>query len=139
MLYTIDGPENMPNYPRLLKTAQRIISDAGRTVTFVQLSVVDDNPAAPWRGTAAPRTVPTATLVKKAVFVEPDSNQRNGEMMVTDDLLKRIEKICIVAGSDNLDGFNEIIDSDNTRWKIEFTHKLQPGDIIMCYYVGVKR
>lgn len=129
----------MPNYARLLQTTQRLINNAGRTVTFVQLSTTKTDPNKPWRNNADPRATPLATLQKKIVQVEPESDQRLGEAMITDDLLKRVEKIFIVAGDDNLDSYNEIIDSDSSRWKIEFTHKLQPGDVLLCYFVGVKR
>lgn len=127
------------NYTKLQATAERLIRQSGRVVTFVQIDQFTDDPSKPWRGVTADRESPTVTLEKRAVFVEPNTNIFLGETIKVDDLLKNVNKIMVVDGVDNLDGFHEVVEDDGSRWRIEFIYRLRPGELTMVNYVGVRR
>lgn len=124
------------DYAKLSKTAQRLIKENGRDVTFIRLNTTPTDAQKPWRGNAEPRGAGAQSAVYSAVFVSPSSL---GFKTQADDLFKTSTKICIVATPDDLLDYNEVQDSDNVRWKIQHIEKLKPGPMTMLYYVGVAR
>ena len=125
--------------------AQRLISTKGRTVTFIKLNKTTTDPNKPWRGNADPRNPPEASSSQVAVFVPISSAAMLSQRTLQDELVKRSEQMCLVGpgsqSTDDLTEFDEILDSDGTRWKINFADVLQPGDkqFRILYSLGVRR
>ncbi len=133
----------MVDYTRLANTAQRLIDKNGRAITIVKLSRVNDDPNFPWRGNETPRVSVNDTISTIGVFVEPYSLARFGFLSSDDELIKRAEQVVMVSGNGtsqkDLSLFDEIIDFDNTRWKIDRTNRLRPAENTLIYALGVKR
>jgi len=124
----------------LIATAQRLITENGRSVTFVQFDSTPTDGAKPWLGPTDPRTTPDSTLTVDAVFVSPAGAASLGLKAETSDLLKRSEQIMVVSPGAAVDLriFNEVTD-DSTQWKIVGVQTLKPGSSVMLSYVGVRR
>lgn len=127
----------MPDYTKLATTAKRLVEKAGKTITFVKLDETVSNTEKPWKNNSDNRTTADEKILS-GVFVEPSSATKLGMSTETSDLLKRSSQIVIVASTDDLEDYNEIIDS-NLRWKIQGIEKLKPADITLLYFIGVSR
>ncbi len=123
----------------LIATATRLIKENGRQVTFINQDPTLADAAQPWEGPTAARGGGATKLDLDVVFVDP--NPRNlGRMSIREDLISRSEQIMIVVpGTNDLDTFEEILDTDGTYWKIVGTQTLKPGSTAVLSYVGVKR
>ncbi|AAT69472.1 gp76 [Alphaproteobacteria phage PhiJL001] len=114
----------------------------GRSVTFVQLDTTASDSTKPWRGDTAPRSPAADEEVLSAVFV-PATGGGLGLKWVSDQLLKRAEQVALVAPGSaftkQLENFDEILESDGSRWRIEMVEILQPADVRILYAIGVKR
>lgn len=125
--------------------ARTIVAAKGRLVSFVQLSRADDDTDKPWRGSTNPRAVPAATVADVPVVVVPPSGVTAlGFSMEPAELLKRAEQIMIAApGSavtEDLEAFDEVVDTDGSIWKIGPTQALRYDDgPTILYYFGVRR
>lgn len=129
----------MVDYVALAATAQRLIQENGRSISLISFNATAADANKPWRGATDPRVSPSASLTLYGCFVEPSSAIRLGMSTETSDLLKRSTQIVMVASTADLSSYNEIIDSDTTRWKIEGMEKLKPGETTLLYFIGVKR
>lgn len=129
----------MPDYTKLAATAQRLVENSGRDITLVEFNTTPADASKPWRGASDPRTTPDATLAVSGVFVEPSSATKLGMSTEVSDLLKRSSQIIIVASTADLKSYNEVIDSDSSRWKIVGMETLKPGDTTLLYFIGVQR
>jgi len=129
------------DYTGLVADAQALIFEFGRSVSFIKFDTTPADAAQPWLGAAAPRTVPDATLAVNAVFVEPDSTRALGLSHTDNDMVKRSEQIMILSpgASDDLDTYQEVIDSDGTRWKVVGVQVLKPAEVVVLAFVGVMR
>lgn len=123
--------------------AKTAIEAEGRAITLVQLATTPADTAKPWRGNAGPRTTPLASMASYGLFVQPSSSTALGYRIATPELLKRADQVCIIgAGSDwtgDIEDFDEIIDTDNSRWKIVHTEKLQPSEFPILFYLWLQR
>lgn len=124
-------------HEEFLELAEELIAEDGRSITFIRLSKLAG--AFPGEPAGDPRSPPAATLVAIAVFVEPDSLQRLGHTTKVDELLQRSDNICLVAGTNPLEGYNEIIDDNGSYYQITGMEKLRPGTRNLLYFVGLKR
>ena len=124
----------------LIATAQRLITENGRSVTFVAYDSVSADPTKPWEGPDDPRTTPVASDAFDAVFVEPSGTKGLGASLAVEDLAKRSEKIMIVAAGAQVDLsiYNEVID-ESVTYKIEGIETLRPGSLTVLAFVGLKR
>lgn len=125
----------------LVATAQRLIIENGRSVTFISHDKTLDDAAKPWQGaTTGPRTAPDAVFVTDVVFVEPSAAARLGLSSEQSDLIKRSEQIMIVSPGDavDLNDFEEVQD-ETVYWKITGIEILRPGLTTILAFVGVKR
>ena len=125
-----------------LKTAIRLIEKYGREVTLIRFDQTPADGLKPWAGPADPRATPDETVTIPAAFVEPTSLSSMGITTVDDDLLKRLDKVCLIApavgSSYDLSTFNEIID-DGTNHKIFRVSTLKPGNTVLLYIVMVAK
>lgn len=123
----------------IVPVAIELLEEFGRPVTFIELGDVAANASQPWLGATSPRGAPKQTLVLNAAFVEPESMERLGNDATTDDFHKRSQQICIVHAAVELAPFDEILDTDGSRWKITGISKLKAGPTLLVYFVGTKR
>jgi hypothetical protein len=123
----------------IIETAQRLIAENGRTVTFIRHDETLSDPTQPWLGPADARATPNTTSVHSALFVEPDSTQALGLAQAQSDLLMDSEQIMVVAqGEVDLSTFQEVLD-EGVYWKITEIQTLRPGTTTVLSFVGVKR
>ena len=130
----------MVDYVRAIATAQRLIKDAGRSVTLQQFSSTSKDPEKPWKGAEKPRGEPSATLALDAVFVEPSSAVRLGLLATDDDLVKRSEQIamCAPGATTDVRAYQAMVDGSST-YKIMGARVLRPGEEIVLAFIGVRR
>lgn len=120
--------------------ARRLIVSRGRMVTFIKLDTTPADNSMPWRGATDPRANPSETATVPAVFVPPSGAARLGFSTFSEELLKRSNQIAVcAAGSYDLETFDEVIDTDTTRWKVIFTETLQPATVRIIYFVGLSQ
>lgn len=119
-----------------LELAEELIAEDGRDVVFIQLA--EDVGSFPGEASGDPRNPPARSVSVKAVFVEPDSLQRLGITTKVDQLLQTSDRICLVPGTYDLDGMNEVIDEDR-YYKIQGMETLRPGTRTLLYFVGLER
>ena len=130
----------MVDFTKLAATATRLVSANGRSVTFAQLDTTPADSSKPWRGDATPRTSYAATSSQTAVFVPPGGVQQLGLGFLKEELVERAQQIMILsATSDDLQDFDEVIDDDGSKWKIEFVEVLRPASTKVLNFVGVRR
>lgn len=123
----------------LIAVAQRLITENGRSVTFIRQDQTLADAAQPWLGPADPRTTPDVTLVVDAVFVEPSSGVKLGLGTEQSDLIMNSDQIMILAAGDvDLTQFQEVLD-EGIYWKITVIETLRPGATTVLSFVGVKR
>lgn len=127
------------DYTDIAAFAVEMVAEYGRQVTFVELGDVPADAAKPWLGASAPRTSPASTLSVMAVFVEPASIDVLGKEATVQDFVKRSVKIALVATGVSMSPYDEVIDTDGSRWKIQGFSELTPGDTTLLYFVGLSR
>lgn len=127
------------DYTDVAQTAIDMVAEFGRTITLIQLSASPADPTMPWRGATDPRGVPVASKTCLAVFVDPFSLRALGLTNVADDFLKRANQIAVIATSEDLAPYNEVVDADGSRWRVTFVHMLKPAAQNLLAYVGVTR
>ena len=131
----------MPDYSRLAQTAERLIRNSGRSITFVRLGETPSDSSAPWKGPASGGEI---SLPLIGTFVPPNTVRQFGltalgEGTEFNDLVTRSEQIIITAqGENDLRLFTEVVDR-NERWGIIGLQVLRPGDTTLLAFVGVRR
>lgn len=131
------------DYTYIADRAKDLIAKFGRPITVIQYDDTIDDPTKPWRGAADLRSTPIAEVVAFGVFVEPIGARALGISTQAGELLKRADAILLVSLGSASSGvdlslFDEVVDGAR-RWKIEVVEKLQPGDLTLLYFLGVKR
>jgi hypothetical protein len=125
-------------HEEFLELAEELIPENGREVTFIQLSTASGG--FPGEGPGDPRNPPARAVTVVGCFVEPDSLQRLGLTTKIEQLLQTSDRICLIPGTENLRGYDEVIDSDDGRYyKIQGMEELKPGTRSLLYFVGVER
>lgn len=125
----------MPDYNRAVKTAQKLIGAAGRTVTLITGSEVAVDPDA----LLGPTDDDFPGVDVKAAFVEPSSNSALGYAVQNINAFKDSTKICMVAadGVNDFEMFTKLVDDDGT-YQINHVEVLRPGDVAILYFIGIK-
>lgn len=122
------------DYSEVIEAAKEAIEEYGRDVVFVKQSQVPSNPDKPWLGSGGSQITQAAS----AVFV-PASGSDLGIESVTDEMLSRVEEVCIVGQTpQDIGDFGSIVDSSVT-YKVEWAQTLKPANDIILYVFGVKR
>lgn len=124
-------------YEELVADVRVLIDDTGRSVAFQRLSPTPADNAKPWRGPAAP-TVDTA-VTQAATFV-PASGADLGKMLVSDEMLSRVEQVCLTAPNVvmDLNTCTAVLD-DGVRWAVGWVAELRPGGVSLLFALGLKR
>jgi hypothetical protein len=114
----------------------------GRQVTLVKLASAPISSSTPWR-TESSRSVPEKTLTINAVFVPASGMPSFGRREVQEDIFSRAEQVLLYApgpnGPEGVHGYNEVVDTDGSRWTITYVDTLSPSTEILLYSIGVKR
>ena len=129
------------DYAAVLATAQRLLTENGRSVTLVNFDSTPADPNRPWLGPATdPRDTPDSTLTLDAVAVAPSGVVNLGLAFEADDLIKDAAEILICSPGANVDltVFEEVID-ETVRWKIIGIQVLRPATITVLAFIGVER
>jgi len=126
-------------HTELVRVAQQLVALHGRSVTFRRFNQSAADPAKPWRGPTNLDASPAAQETLAAVAVPPSSANELGMSVQDQEMLRRVEKIYIVAqGTQDLSIMDEVVDN-NVNYRIEFVEFLQPGNVGILYFVGVRR
>ena len=126
----------MADFVAAQNVARRLISENGRSLTFVKLSATPTNTAQPWDGNS--RTSED-TVTVDGTFVQPSSSFLLGITTSQSDLFQKATSICIVAHpatGEDLATYDQVIDGSLT-WKIVTVETLQPGSLPVLYFVGL--
>ncbi len=129
------------DYTRNIATAQRLITKFGRAVTLVAFDEAPADVSKPWQGAADARATGT-TVALDAAFVQPGGDALElGFSTEIVDLMKRSEQLLIVSlgATADLTIYEEVIDTDLSRWKITGIQTLKPGTDVILGFIGVKR
>lgn len=132
----------MVDYVKSLATAKRLIQEAGRQVTILQLASTSAEPTQPWASPTTPRATPDASTMVYAVAVPPSSAQQLGLGVVAEDLMARVSQILICEpGTDDPDNLHlyHIVQDGGHDHKIVFAERLRPADTTLLYYLGLER
>jgi hypothetical protein len=127
------------DYTPISNTALSLINKFGRSITLVDFNSSTNDQTKPWRGSSETRSSPDRVIELDAVFVEPSQASRLGLSTNVDDLLKRSIQIAMVATNQDLLGYQELLESDGTRWKIIKLETLRPADLTILYYIWVSK
>jgi hypothetical protein len=130
------------DYDRMLATAQRLIGNAGRTITLRRLNNTPTDSNKPWRGNASPTTPPAESVQISAVAVPPASLIQLGfRVELRDDVVQRGSQVLIAApptsGETDLGDFDEMVDSDNKVFKVKVLDTLRPAETTLLYFLEV--
>ena len=130
------------DYTGLANDALQLVTDFGRSVTFIKFDQTPADAAKPWRGDLTPRDTPSASTVILAVFAHPSSATQLGLTVLESDFTGRQSQIVMIApGATDLtayETYDEIKDG-SIRWKITRTELLKPGATKMLYFFFVER
>lgn len=122
----------------LVDTVRTMIAQYGRSVVFQKLDRSAADPARPWLGAGAQQV--TTSLSASAVFV-PASGESLSGMTVDEELLKRVERVLLVAypiTGEDLENYDQVVDRSKT-YTIDWTKPLEPGDQKYLWAMGLKR
>lgn len=130
----------MVDYTKLAATAERLITENGREITFVRKNQTPLDANKPWNGPNATET----TLALYAVFAPPNTVRQFGLTALGDgtefmDLLSFSEKIAIVYPSTNDLRQYKIIRDGGIDWNMIGLQVLEPGPTKVLAFVGVRR
>lgn len=131
----------MVDYNRLSQTAERLIRNNGRSISFIKLNETPQNSNRPWKGPGAGGETKVAM---NGVFVPPNTVRQFGLTALGEgtefkDLITFSQQIIIVAqGNNDLREFTSVEDA-NVRWGIIGIQVLRPGDVALLGFVGVRR
>jgi len=126
------------NYAALAITAQRLVTEAGRTVTLVRPSETPVDTTRPWNDKTADEDI----LVVPAVQLLPNSVRvfglsALGEAGKLDGLLSVSELVYVVfAGESDLKQYTFVRDGQD--YGIMATQSLKPANITLLGFIGVR-
>lgn len=129
------------NYTKLAAKAQKLITDAGRSITLVRKNETPVDPAKPWNGSIVS---PETTLVVPAVQLLPNAVRvfglsALGDASKLDGLLSVSEYVYILfQGEADLHQFTFVRDG-GIDFNIEATQALKPANTTLLGFIGVRR
>lgn len=124
------------DFSAIALTVARLIKANGRDIYLQRLDGAAADYDKPWRGAGTP-TLANSVPVRGSFI--PATGDALGTSFVPIDLLARCDEVLIVAaGETDFTDFQVVLDH-GLRWKIEWTHVLQPADVRLLYAFGVRR
>jgi hypothetical protein len=130
----------MVDYAKLAITAQRLVRQSGRSITFVKKERTPADPLKPWNGAIDGEDL----LVLDGVFVTPNQVRIFGLSALGDgvgfqDMIAFSEQLIITfPGENNLREYQTIRDND-VNWNVAAYQFLKPADITLLAFIGVRR
>lgn len=133
----------MPDYVKLAATAQRLVTESGRTIQLVKPATELANADEPWNGPTDQTvgetviSVPGIQLLPNAVRIFGlaalgDANEFRG-------LITYSELVYVVfQGEENLEDYTIVRDS-GVDFQIEATQALKPANTTLLGFIGVRR
>lgn len=125
----------MSDHQHFAALALRLIEKNGRSVVFSKIDSTPVDASKPWKGSESNSIV---LLESKAAFI-PRKGLELGIDFVDDELLKKAEKVCLVAGGQALIESAHTMTDLGVIYKIDWVKELHPGDQSLLYAVGVSR
>lgn len=125
------------DYAELADVVNELILDTGRSVVLERLSATPPDSARPWRGPVA-QTV-ASSLTAPATFV-PASGAGLGKELVSPELLKTVEQVCMTGPSTvfDIEAATTVTDGAQ-RWRVEWVQTLKPGSVALLHVIGLKK
>ena len=133
----------MPDYAKLAQTANRLVTESGRTIQLVKspTQLADDDE--PWNGPPSviegevSVTVPAVQLLPAAVRIF--GLAALGESTEFRGLVTYSELVYVIfQGEQPLQDFTTVIDN-GVRYQIQATQSLKPADTTLLGFIGVRR
>lgn len=119
------------DWTKTLATADRLITNYGRTIVLAKLATTPATTGEPWQANATPPAL-GATIDQRTVKgVATGRLQSLGE-----DFLKGLDNVIAVAGNFDPKGYDVIIDGAS-RWRVVKVETLKPGDTAILHFFGV--
>lgn len=115
------------NYPHLALVAQKLIDKNGQPVVFTRLGRDPANVNKPWRG---PNTGENVVVNCIAVII-PNDEVDDKEAMKRGDATAYVAALDF--GVNLLEGFDEVVDSDNRTWRVLNVDIIKPGPVRVLY------
>lgn len=129
------------DYTTIADRAAELVAEYGRSMTAVKFDKVAVDSNKPWEGAADARSTGVSTVIT-GISVSISDGLKLGITTQDSDLSKNSDEILIVAlgsaSAIDLSLYNEIIDQ-SINWKITVVEKLKPANMVLLYFVGVKR
>lgn len=126
------------DWTSVITLANRLITRNGRPVQFVQNVQTISDTDKPWRNAAATGDDIIQTL--NAVFV-PDGSGLGFDAK-DNNLFREAEQIAIVApelaSTYDLAEYHQVVEANGREWRFSGVKKLQPGDTILLWIIGMK-
>jgi hypothetical protein len=128
------------NYTQLRRTAERLIEENGRDIQLIrkdQGNPVD--PAMPWRASTDAAEI-SITVTGVLIPFEAESG--------TGTIVRRQEQMALIAAKSvddekpsntNIEDYDELLDDDGTRYRIEDVDLIKPGSQRILYMLRVKQ
>jgi hypothetical protein len=129
----------MADHSSFLKTARRLVSKHGRSVSFYKLSNTIANPAKPWEGAGVPTE--TGLVTTNAVFLPHAGELELGKVIHDMEVFRKAEQMIMVApptSGVNLEEYHLMVDG-SVRWRIEVIRTIKPANLAVLYVAGVCR
>lgn len=126
------------DYSELLAVSKELVDEFGRTMQFRTLDNTPDDSAKPWLGNDEARSEGNSF---NAIAVNlPASGGGMGFVTNESDLLRMSSAMIILAPVDGQDPMlvEEVIDQ-GCAMRVTMIERLQPGDTILLYIIGVKQ
>lgn len=132
----------MVDYVKLAATAERLVRQSGRPITFVKPSPTLLDATKPWKG--ADPAEDEVTVELNGVFVTPNQVRIFGLSALGDgvgfqDMVAFSEQLIITfPGENNLREYQTIRDGA-VNWNVTAYQFLKPGDVSLLAFIGVRR
>lgn len=121
----------MADFVKLARTAQRLITKNGRSMTLAKESITPRDPSKPWSGSDCGTTEITA-VVAVTQYSEDE---------VDGDRIRRGDRQAWVAppsSGERIEDFDYVIDGDR-RWSIQDVLVIEPAETVVAYRMQLRR
>lgn len=121
------------NYTALAATAERLIRENGRDVTFKRRNKTPADATKPWKGAGAPSGDTDHTV--KGVLVPYTEDE------MKDEQLRRGSMKAYVASNEitQQDDFEFLSDAVTGEWRVVTVQPIQPGPVCVLFEVAMRR
>jgi len=121
------------NYPKLAATADRLIAQNGKMVTFYRQSQTPADVTKPWRGAGANNDADTLGPVKAVVI--PNDELDDKEAMRRGDATGYVAASTFLLGTtpEDMVQIDRMVDNEGYTWHVHGVKIIAPGPIRILY------